>query len=85
MTFSERYTPDNSTIEGPSYPTAFGITFTPSISGLLLAIVGVGAAGWMALNFIGPKFSEMQELSNSISQKQESLNSKKQTLSDVQE
>ncbi len=84
MTFSERYSPDNSTVSGPSYPTAFGITFTPAISGLLLAIVGAGAAGWMALTFIGPKFSEMQELSNSISQKQESLDSKTKTLSDVQ-
>jgi type IV pilus assembly protein PilO len=83
MTFSERYSPD-STVEGPSYPTAFGITFTPTISGLLLALVGLGAAGWMALNFIGPKVSEMQELKNSISQKQESLDSKTKTVSEVQ-
>jgi type IV pilus assembly protein PilO len=83
MTFSERYSPD-STIQEPSYPSAFGITFTPSVSGIVLAVVGVAAAGWMALTFIGPKLSEMQELNNSISQKKESLASQQKTLNEIQ-
>ncbi|MCG9892492.1 MAG: pilus assembly protein PilO [Thermosynechococcaceae cyanobacterium MS004] len=83
MTFSERYSPDTVSSE-PSYPSAFGISFTPSVSGLLLAIVGAGAAGWLALNFIGPKLAETQELSNSISQKEQNLASQQQTLRDIQ-
>lgn len=81
MTFSERYTPDAS---GPSYPTAFGITFTPLISGALIGVAGAAAAGWLALTFVGPKLAEMQELNSSIEQKQQTLDSKQKTVRDVQ-
>jgi type IV pilus assembly protein PilO len=81
MTFSERYTPEPS---GPAYPSAFGITFTPTISGIIIAIAGVAAAGWMAVNFVGPKLSEMQELNSSIDQKQKNLDSKQDTVQKLQ-
>ena len=82
MTFSDRYAPD--TVTGPAYPSAFGITFTPTVSGIALAVVGVAAAGWLALTFIGPKFSEMQELRDSIAQKQANIQSKQQTVQNLQ-
>jgi type IV pilus assembly protein PilO len=82
MTFSDRYAPD--TTVGPSYPSAFGITFTPTISGIAIAVAGVAAAGWLAVNFIGPKFAEMQELNSSIAQKQQNLSGKQQTVKDIQ-
>jgi type IV pilus assembly protein PilO len=84
MTVSDRYAPGNSGLGTPVYPTAFGITFTPSISGILLALAGVGLAGWMAFTFIGPKLSETQDLQDKITQKQKKLENQQETLRDIQ-
>lgn len=54
MTFSDELTPEErlEEEEGAAYPEVFGITFTPMISGIALAIVGVGVAGYLWLNFV---------------------------------
>jgi type IV pilus assembly protein PilO len=84
MTVSDRYAPGNSGVGTPAYPTAFGITFTPSVSGILLALAGVVLAGWMAFTFIGPKLSETQELQDKITQKEKKLQNQQETLRDIQ-
>jgi type IV pilus assembly protein PilO len=84
MTVSDRYAPGNSGLGTPAYPTAFGITFTPSVSGILIALAGVGLAGWMAFNLIGPKLSETQELQNKITQKQAKIDNQQATVLNIE-
>jgi type IV pilus assembly protein PilO len=84
MTVSDRYSPGNSGLGTPAYPTAFGITFTPSVSGILIALAGVGLAGWMAFTFIGPKLSETQDLQTKITQKEQKLQNQQETVRDIQ-
>ena len=55
---------------GEDYPSAFGITFTPVVSGIALAVVGVVGAGYIFMNMVAPA----QEGYNSVEQqKQEKL------------
>jgi type IV pilus assembly protein PilO len=84
MTISDRYGPGSSGISAPAYPTAFGITFTPTVSGILIALAGVSLAGWMAFNLIGPKLSETQELQDKIGQKEKKLADQQATVRDIQ-
>lgn len=52
------------------YPSAFGITFTPVVSGIALAIIGIVGAGYIFMNMVAPA----REGYNSIEkQKQEKL------------
>jgi type IV pilus assembly protein PilO len=83
MTVSDRF-PSNSSLGASTYPTAFGITFTPTVSGILIALAGVGLAGWMAFNLIGPKLSEMQERQGNIAQKEQKLQQQQETVRDIQ-
>jgi type IV pilus assembly protein PilO len=85
MTVSDRYSPGNSGLGTPAYPTAFGITFTPSLSGILIALAGVGLAGWMAFSTILPKLAETQELQNKITQKENKIRDQQKTVRDIQE
>jgi type IV pilus assembly protein PilO len=79
MTVSDRFSPGSD-----AYPTAFGITFTPTINGALLGLVGVVAAGWMAVTFVGPKFTEMNEVRDRIAQKEQKLSQQQQTVQEVE-
>jgi type IV pilus assembly protein PilO len=84
MTISDRYAPGNSGMSAPAYPTAFGITFTPTVSGILIALAGVSLAGWMAFTFVGSKLSETQELRDKIGQQEKKLEDQQTTVRDIQ-
>ncbi|NEN99055.1 MAG: hypothetical protein F6K50_27265, partial [Moorea sp. SIO3I7] len=59
--------------EDPEYPTAFGITFTPQVSGITFAILGLAAAFYLAMNLMLPAWQEYQTLKNDLSTKQNDL------------
>ena len=44
------------------YPTAFGVTFTPQVTGIALGIVGVLAMGYVIFTFLLPAFGEYQQI-----------------------
>jgi hypothetical protein len=74
--YSESYTTSTTTIideefdASADYPTAFGITFTPQVSGIALGIVGVVGMVYIVLNFFLPAWNEYQQLKSDEAAKQ---------------
>ncbi|MGB3203459.1 MAG: pilus assembly protein [Crinalium sp.] len=65
MTYTEEFIPgdlEQEIQESPTYPTAFGITFTPMIGGAIMAVVGLIGAGYLFANTVLPNFQSNQEL-----------------------
>ncbi|NEP14905.1 MAG: hypothetical protein F6J92_37905 [Symploca sp. SIO1A3] len=62
--------------EVSSYPTAFGITFTPRVSGITIAILGILGAAYMLVNFAWPAWQQVQELQGTVKEKQTRLDGK---------
>jgi type IV pilus assembly protein PilO len=62
MTFADDFANDK---EGAAedYPSAFGITFTPQITGIAIAIIGLVGAGYMFINMVLPAQQKYQEAS----------------------
>jgi type IV pilus assembly protein PilO len=85
MTLSEDFNFEGGEFEeaeaGSSYPVIFGITFTPKISGILLALLGIAGSAYMVMNMVMPAWEAFQqqqtketELKGQIQQKQSSIN-----------
>lgn len=70
---------------GPSYPTLFGITFTPVVSGALAAVVGIGLAAYVGTQLVSPKYAEYQEIQGRVAQKEADLGQKEATAQRVDE
>mgnify|MGYP000421191122 CR=1 FL=1 len=70
---------------GPSYPTLFGITFTPTVSGALAAVAGIGLAAYLGTQLVAPKYSEYQEIQDRVNQKEMDLAQKEATAARVDE
>ena len=53
MTFADNFTPndENELEEDTSYPVAFGITFTPLVSGITFAIIGLLGSAYIVVSF----------------------------------
>lgn len=64
----------------PAYPTAFGITFTPVISGILLAVLGLAGTLYILLNLVMPSWEKNQEQQANLQQKQEQVRQKQANL-----
>lgn len=66
MTFTDELPPEEQLEEeeGPQYPEAFGITFTPLVSGITFAILGIAGAGYMWFSFVQPARQQYSELQN---------------------
>lgn len=73
MTFSEEFNPTQTDEDidelGSSYPTAFGITFTPQITGICLGILGLVGSVYVALTFVKPAYDNYQTLRATESEK----------------
>lgn len=81
MTYTEDYTTttvlDTEFDENANYPTAFGITFTPQVSGIALAVLGVVGAVYVLLNFFLPAWDEYQKLKTDEATKQQEVDLQK--------
>ncbi|MEM9772239.1 MAG: hypothetical protein AAF889_11705 [Cyanobacteria bacterium P01_D01_bin.73] len=58
---------------GADYPVVFGITMTPATQGIAIAIAGIGAAVYLAVNFVMPKYESYNELKAQVSEKEAQL------------
>ncbi|MGF1541635.1 MAG: type II and III secretion system protein [Pleurocapsa sp.] len=61
MTFADDFT-KNQLAGERDYPSAFGITFTPLIIGVSLAVIGIVGAGYIFLNMVKPVQEKYQEV-----------------------
>lgn len=68
----------------PNYPTVFGLKLTPTTNGVLLAIFGLLAAGYVAYTFVKPVFDESQQLSADIAAKEQQLLATEETQQQIQ-
>ena len=59
-----------------SYPTAFGITFTPKVIGVVTALGGIALAGYIGVKMVGPQIETSQTLKESIANKELDLDKK---------
>lgn len=66
-------------LAAPTYPTAFGVTLTPAVSGVLVAVLGLAGTLYLILNLVMPAFQKYQELQASRNEKQ-ALIAQKQTI-----
>lgn len=64
MTFTEEYIADEDREleELANYPTAFGITFTPRVTGIAIGIGGLLASGYLLMNWVLPAYQTLQQL-----------------------
>ena len=73
MTFSEEFNATETDVDfddlGSSYPTAFGITFTPQITGICLGILGLVGSIYVGLNFVKPAYDNYAQLKTTEAEK----------------
>ena len=63
------FIPDSEFEDTPNHPTAFGITFTPAISGILLGVLGLVGAGAIVANLVMPALETNQTLDAKVKEK----------------
>ncbi len=66
MTYAdEEFLPEGQ-VESPNYPTAFGITFTPRVGGIVFAVLGLLGATYLFLNVVQPEWERYQTLQGEV-------------------
>jgi type IV pilus assembly protein PilO len=64
----------------PNYPVVFGVTITPLIGGVLLALAGLGLATYLLLNFVQPEWEKNQTLEAQVKDKNDQIAQQEATL-----
>lgn len=72
-------TGDPNDVEEPNYPKLFGVSLTPTIIGILLALLGLGGAIWLWLNVVQPALQQNQQLRQDVASKQQQLQNQEET------
>lgn len=73
MTYADEEFLSEGQVETPNYPTAFGITFTPRVGGLICGVLGLLGATYLLVNVVQPTWQEYQTKQDSITQKKAQL------------
>ncbi|MGB3691477.1 MAG: hypothetical protein WA896_11055 [Spirulinaceae cyanobacterium] len=74
MAFAEEFVPgQGEELEEPQYPQAFGITLTPTIIGIIIAVLGLAGAIYMFLKLVQPKIEEYQNANTEVEEKKAQL------------
>ena len=69
----------------PEYPTAFGVTFTPAIMGVVLAILGLAGAAYLFFTQVGSKQERKQTLQQDRDSLQQQIDSQPELESQLAE
>ena len=70
-------------LDEPTNPVVFGVEFTPTIIGILLALVGIGGAAYLFINMVKPVAEQNNTLRTEISTKEGQLVSQAAQLQDI--
>jgi type IV pilus assembly protein PilO len=68
---------NTSFLAAPVYPSVFGITFNPIVTGLGLAAIGAGISGYLYMSYLQPQLTKNQELETKLAQTQEQIQIRK--------
>ncbi len=71
--------------EAPSYPTAFGITFTPKVGGIIFAVLGLLGAAYLAVNVVQPAWEDYQKLEAEVADKNNQIQAQKEIKKKIAE
>jgi type IV pilus assembly protein PilO len=74
MTAGDFIPQDSDFDQGPNYPTVFGVTITPVVSGVLLATAGVIGAAALWAYVVSPAWENYQALKADVEAKREQVN-----------
>ncbi|MEL7332159.1 MAG: hypothetical protein AAFN12_07905 [Cyanobacteria bacterium J06560_2] len=74
---------DGDYIDEPMNPVVFGVEFTPTIIGILVALAGIGGAAYLFVNKVQPVAVQNEALRTDISTKEGQLISQAQQLEDI--
>jgi type IV pilus assembly protein PilO len=88
MTLSGDFSPEqgrSGADAGSAYPVIFGVELKPSVGGIILAVVGLGAAIYAWITFVQPLWQQKQELEQAIQTKQQQLSGQQQTLKQLEQ
>lgn len=69
--------------ENPSYPTAFGITFTPRVSGIIVGVLGLLGATYLLINVVQPAWQKYQDLDQDVKSKQAQVQKQQQIQQEI--
>lgn len=86
MTLSEDFDfAENGEFEeaGSAYPVIFGITFTPKVSGILVGLLGLGGAIYMAMNMVMPTWETFTQQQAKQTDLQTQIQQKKASIADI--
>ena len=71
MTFTEEFVPvQDGGFDSPRYPTAFGVTFSPQLIGILLAVVGLAGGIYLLLSQVLPAIQSNQDRKAEVERKE---------------
>lgn len=76
---------DSNEVEGQSYPKLFGLNLTPTVIGIILALLGLGAALWLWLNVVQPTMQRNQELKQDIANKEQDIANQEETQQQIEQ
>jgi type IV pilus assembly protein PilO len=79
------FIPDAEFETTPQYPTVFGITLTPPVSGVLIALLGVAAAAYLGTNFVLPTWDQYQVLKADVEKKEGEIAQQEATLQKIEQ
>lgn len=69
--------------DGPNYPTAFGITFTPRVGGIIVGVAGLMGALYLLMNAVQPAWEKYQTLEGEVKDRQGQIANKQQIQKEI--
>ncbi|HAZ46584.1 MAG TPA: pilus assembly protein PilO [Cyanobacteria bacterium UBA11371] len=85
MAYADDAMMDGAEQNGAQYPSAFGIQFTPKVTGIAIALVGLAGAAYLFMNFVQPVMQANQTLIEEINTEQANARNKEQLQIDLQQ
>ena len=85
MTASGDFIPLDGNSNAPSYPKLFGLTITPVVGGVVIALLGALGAYLLWSNLLQPELTKNQQLKADIADKQQQLQAQQETQKRIAE